>query len=151
MHSFTRWKKIITISCGLITGACCMHSVADIYVIVNNANPTPSITKKQTIDIFMGKTKSFSDGVHIQAIDQPADTKTRKEFYKNLTGKSLAYVNAYWARLFYTGRNQPPLDHFPDSNAIIYEVTKNNHAIAYIEADTPPEGVKIVYLLTEKD
>ena len=120
---------------------------ADIHVIVHKDNAINSLNKKQTIDIFMGRTRSFADGTRAYTIDQPVHSKTRATFYKSLTGKSVTFVNAYWARLFYTGRRRPPADHFKTSEDILAEVSKNVHAIAYFEGDTLPKNTKIVLTL----
>ena len=107
------------------------NSHADIHVIVNKNAPFDTLTQKQCIDIFMGKSRKFEDGQKIEAIDQNKESPIRADFYTKLTGKSLTFVNAYWARLFYTGRVQPPKDSFANSEEIIQEVAKNMGAIAY--------------------
>lgn len=120
---------------------------ADIYVIVNKDNSIESLEQKQVIDIFMGKASQFENGLSAYTIDQPSNSKIKEAFYKRLTGKPIAYVNAYWARLFYTGRKTPPADHFKSSDEIITEVRNNKNAIAYIESATKPENVKVVLTL----
>lgn len=124
-----------------------LSSQADIYVIVNKDNPINKISNKQTIDIFMGKKKRFVHGEQSFPIDQPDKSNTKAEFYKLLTGKSVAYVNAYWARLFYTGRNTPPADNFKSTKAILDEVSTNSEAIAYVKKQDLPDTIKVVLTL----
>ncbi len=121
--------------------------LADIYVIVNPDNPVEALDKKQTIDIFMGRTKAFQNGQLINAIDQPKASPLREDFYTTLTGKSLAYVNTYWARLFYTGRNQPPEDHYKNDEEIVDAVAKDRNAIAYVSMDSLTPDVKVAFTI----
>ncbi len=137
--------RILTCSILCMFLHCVVH--ADIYVIVNTENPIKELNKKQTIDIFMARTQSYSSGLRTYAIDQPNTSELREHFYKSLTGKSVAYVNSYWARLFYTGRKRPPADHFKNSEDIIAEVARNKSAIAYVEAESLPENAKVVMVL----
>lgn len=84
----------------LVTQVC--H--ADIYLIVNKNSPAQELSKKQVVDIYLGKNRSFENGKYIQTIDHRKSSKLREDFYHKLTGKPISFVNAYWARLFYTGR-----------------------------------------------
>ena len=58
----------------------------------------------------------------------------RAEFYESLTGKNIADIDAYWARLRYSGRATPP-QALEDSKDIIEKVSKINAAIAYLPQD----------------
>lgn len=132
------------LACTILSVCTASTAMADMYIIVNATNPTVELNKKKAIDIFMGRTKAFKGGISIQAIDQPKSSPTRELFYTTLTGKSLVYVNAYWARLFYSGRNRPPKDSFANEDEIIEEVATNQQAIAYVADVTDNPNIKIV-------
>jgi hypothetical protein len=59
-------------------------------------------------DIFLGKTARFPDGSQAVPVDQSEGTIVRDEFYNKLVGKSAAQMKAYWSKIIFTGRGQPP-------------------------------------------
>ena len=121
---------------------------ADILVIVNTQNPLATLEKKQVVDLFMGRVSAFPDGGSAQTLDLKTGTPLRADFYKRLTGKSEAQVDAYWATLVFAGRMSPPKQ-FSDDQALIGEVSKNKTAIAYVARQPLPNGVKVVMELTQ--
>ncbi len=121
---------------------------ADILVIVNAQNPVATLEKKQVVDLFMGRVSAFPGGAPAQTLDLKTGTPLRADFYKRLTGKSEAQVDAYWATLVFAGRMSPPKQ-FIDDLALIGEVTKNKMAIAYVSRQVLPGGVKVVIELPQ--
>jgi ABC-type phosphate transport system substrate-binding protein len=116
---------------------------ADILVIANAQNPETSLSKKQVVDLFMGRVSAFPSGQAAITLDYKAGTPLRSEFYKILTGKNEAQVDAYWATLVFAGRMTPP-QQLADSSATINEVSQNRAAIAYIERQPLPTRVKVL-------
>ena len=121
---------------------------AGIVVIVHPDNPVNSLSRNQVIDIFMGRFTCFPNGSIALPIDQAPDCQTRNDYYRLLVGKSVSQVNAYWARLLFTGRATPPRP--LDSAVKVLEAVSNNRdAIAYINEQDSTASVKIVYRLEE--
>jgi ABC-type phosphate transport system substrate-binding protein len=116
---------------------------ADILVIVNAQNTVTRLEKKQVIDLFMGRVSAFPQGGPAQTLDLRPGTPLRADFYRRLTGKSEAQVDAYWATLVFAGRMSPPRQ-FSDDRQLIAEVQKNKSAIAYVSRQALPAGVKVV-------
>lgn len=116
---------------------------ADILVIVNAQNAVTRLEKKQVIDLFMGRVSAFPQGGPAQTLDLKPGTPLRADFYRRLTGKSEAQVDAYWATLVFAGRMSPPRQ-FSDDRQLIAEVQKNKSAIAYVSRQALPAGVKVV-------
>ena len=116
---------------------------AEILVIVNAQNPHLQLERKQVVDIFMGRVSTFPGGAPAQAFDLKAGSPGRATFYKILTGKSEAQVDAYWATLVFAGRMSPPRQVDSDQ-ALIKAVAANPAAIAYIPRQPLPAGVKVV-------
>lgn len=121
---------------------------ADILVIVNAQNSVAALEKKQVVDLFMGRVSAFPGGAPAQTLDLKTGTPLRADFYKTLTGKSEAQVDAYWATLVFAGRMSPPKQ-FADDHALIGEVAKNKTAIAYVSRQPLPHGVKVVMELIQ--
>lgn len=116
---------------------------ADILVIVNAQNSVSALEKKQVVDLFMGRVAAFPGGAPAQTLDLKTGTPLRADFYKRLTGKSEAQVDAYWATLVFAGRMSPPKQ-FTDDHALIGEVANNKMAIAYVARRPLPGSVKVV-------
>jgi hypothetical protein len=116
---------------------------ADILVIVNAQNTVTRLEKKQVIDLFMGRVSAFPQGGPAQTLDLRPGTPLRADFYRRLTGKSEAQVDAYWATLVFAGRMSPPRQ-FSNDRQLIKEVKENRSAIAYVSRQALPTGVKVV-------
>lgn len=117
--------------------------MADMVVVVNKENNTTELTKSQIIDLFMGRHQNFPNGETAFPIDHPPSSETRAEFYRKLVNKSVAEVNAYWARLLFTGRASPPRV-FSDSAAIKKAVSENRGGIGYIDSSELDDSVKVI-------
>jgi hypothetical protein len=133
----------------LIVSLFCCASYADadadvdLVVIVNPDNKVSQMKKNEVVDLFMGRYVIFPTGVSALPLDQPVTSETRKRFYDLLTGKSVAQVNAYWARLIFTGRASPPRV-MPDVETTLRVVRENKDAIAYIPKNDLDSTVKVV-------
>jgi len=96
----------------------------------------------------MGRFTNFPNGRIALPIDQAPDSQTRSDYYRLLVGKSVPQVNAYWARLLFTGRATPPRP-LDSATKVIEAVGNNRDAIAYINEQECSDSVKIVYRLEE--
>lgn len=115
---------------------------AEIVVIGNLENELVSLTKKQVQAIFMGRTRSFSNGIRALPIDE---VHLRSEFYENLTQRPIQQIDAYWARITFSGQSSPPPVK-KDQQSIIDEVKKSKGKIAYINKDLLDETqVKVLF------
>lgn len=123
---------------------------AEILVIVNAQNSITALEKKQVMDLFMGRVSAFPNGQAAETLDLKTGTPLRAHFYKTLTGKNEAQVDAYWATLIFAGRMSPPKQ-LADEKTLIAEVADNAEAIAYVTRQTLPKNVKIVMELPARE
>ncbi len=131
---------------------CCLAAVevqADIAVVVNPENQVRKLNKREVTDLFMGRDAAFPGGMTALPLDLPLGDQTRDIFYKKISGKSVAEVNAYWARLIFRGRATPP-QVAPGKKEVTEMVANNRNAIAYINIRDVTSKVKIVYLIRER-
>jgi hypothetical protein len=63
-----------------------------------------------------------------------------------VAGKSPALLKAYWSKMVFTGRGQPPRD-APDSTAVRTAVAENTSMIGYIDRDALDASVRPVLVL----
>jgi hypothetical protein len=95
------------------------------------------------VDIFLGKASHFPDGSQVLPVDQVEGSAAREEFYLKFASKSPAQIKAYWSKIIFTGRGQPP----PEvSNGAEVKKFIANHpdAIGYIEQKRVDDSVKVV-------
>lgn len=116
---------------------------AEIVVVVNRDNPVESFSRRDLVDLYMGRVQHFSDGNLALRLDLPPDSKIRTEFYRQLVNKSVAEVNAYWARLLFTGRASPP-QVISNSADVLKAVRENRNAIGYLDSSEVDDSVKVV-------
>jgi ABC-type phosphate transport system substrate-binding protein len=119
-------------------------AAADVAVIANVRNPLDGLTGKQVQDIFLGRTRSFPNDRFALPIDQ--SSPLRSEFYQRLTGRSLEQINAYWARILFTGQASPPL-RVPDDAAVLRTIRENEGAIGYIDKSQADGSVRVLLIL----
>jgi len=149
-----RGHRIVLLMLALLliptAGAC-----AEIVVIVNAHNPVTRLTRNQLIDLYMGRQLNFPNGDPALPIDQAAGSGLRGRYYQALVGKSEAGINAYWARLLFSGIASPPRV-MPTSESTLQIVRENVAAIAYVEAtgagkEIHDNRIKIVFSFDEKN
>lgn len=119
---------------------------AQVVVIVHPDNPLSTLTRSQLVDIYMGRSMNFPHGEKALPIDLSSSSKIRESYYQMLIHKSISQVNAFWARLMFSGRATPP-QVLPDNASVIDEVMNNPSAIAYIDIQYLNDDVKVVYRL----
>lgn len=109
--------------------------------------PAPALTAKDVTDLYLGRTRNLSNGQAVVPLDNPAASAIRARFYKALTGKAITDINAYWARLLFTGQSSPP-QHMADTAALLDAVRSSPFMMAYVEQSQVPNpealGLKIV-------
>lgn len=124
---------------------------ADIVVIVHPENPVRSMTPKQVSDFYMGRARHFQLGedqapLAATIYELPADSAVRETFFRLLNGMSLSQLNAYWARLRFSGEVLPPAT-VADSRSVLDTVSRNRNAIGYVDATAVNDSVRVVLRL----
>ena len=122
------------------------YTMADIYVIVNKENTIQQLDKNDVIELYMGRTRFFKTGFRALAVDVALGDSVRSDFYRDLIHKSVAEVQAYWARLLFTGRATPPFQIEKDIDVINF-VSENISAIGYVSESVLNDSVKVVYVI----
>ncbi|HET8868838.1 MAG TPA: hypothetical protein VFM48_00185 [Aquabacterium sp.] len=121
---------------------------ADVYVIVNAVNSIHPLSRKEAVDLFMGRTRTYPNGDFVLACDLPRDSAVRASFYDALTGMTQAQLNSYWSRLMFTGQVMPP-QMIQTEQGVIEMVRRNPGAIAYVGQEPQDRGVRVVLTIKE--
>ena len=117
----------------------------DVVAVVSAKSPVTALTTSQVADIFLGKTSRFPDGSQAVPIDQPEDSPERDRFYAQVAGKSAAQVKAYWSKIIFTGRGQPPMQ-AANGREVKKMIAQNPAAIGYIDPSLVDDSVRVVAL-----
>ncbi|MGZ8256440.1 MAG: hypothetical protein ACXW1C_01410 [Gallionella sp.] len=112
-----------------------------IAIIGNQEGDLGNLTRKQVVDIYMGRTSVLANGAFPVPVDYQGNIALRERFYQLMTGKSLAQINAYWARMSFTGQSNPARM-LSDPKAMLRAVGKNPDALGYVEKNEVSTTVK---------
>jgi ABC-type phosphate transport system substrate-binding protein len=126
--------------------ASAIYAEPDITIIANSNNELGSLTRKQVADIYMGRITSLPNGSIPLPLDYQGDSEVRTRFYQSMTGKNMAQINAYWARLSFTGQANPPR-RLADKASILHVVEKNPGALGYVDSVAPDTNVTPVLII----
>jgi len=121
---------------------------ADFYIVVHAANPQHSLTQKEAVDLFMGRSRAFANGDFALIFDLPRDNPRRAAFYEALTGLGAAQVNSYWSRLMFSGQSVPP-QALPDEAAMARILRRNPSALGWLSKEPTEPGLRTVLVLKE--
>lgn len=138
--------------CALLTlvavFGCTVAAAADLVVIVNPGSGVRSMTRDEVAKVFMARYRQLPSGTTALPMDLGPDSLERKDFYMRLLGKQLPDINAYWARLLFSGRASPP-HQVANSAAAVDAVAENKGAIAYIDKRQVDTRVRVVLELDD--
>ena len=129
---------------GLLLGLTSNIAMADVVVVVSAKSPVVALSKAQVEDIFLGKTIRFPSGAEAVVIDQAEGSAVRNEFYDKVFGKSAAQIKAYWSKIIFTGRGQPPPS-VSNTIEMLKRISANPAAIGYIDREMMNDSVRVVY------
>jgi len=120
--------------------------LAEVLVVTGANSPPVTLSKEQISDIFLGKITSLPDGHRVAPIDQPESNPLRNEFYLKVANKSAAQAKALWAKLYFTGRGEPPHEAKNDDD-IKKIVNSTRGAIGYIDQSAVDKSVKVLLIV----
>lgn len=123
-------------------------TTGDWVLIANPKARIGRLTQDEVTNIFLGRYRRLASGVTAEPLDQPADSALRARFYRQLVDKSLAEINAYWARLVFSGKTRPP-GVASSSEDAIQRVSLHPETLAYVEKSRVDARVVIVFEIVE--
>jgi len=129
----------LTMSAGLA-------AAAELVVVVSARSPVTTMRADQVADIFLADSLRFPDGREASAIDLSVGSPLRDEFYAKVANRSPALMKAYWTKMIFTGRGQPPRE-LPNSAAVRKLVADNPAMIGYIERSALDNSVRVVLVV----
>ncbi len=117
---------------------------ADVVAVVSAKSPVTTLSMSQVADIFFGRVSRFPNGLQAFPVDQAEGAAIRDEFYSKVVGKNAAQIKAYWSKIIFTGRGQPP-PIVANNIEMKKRISENPAAIGYIDRALVDESVRVVF------
>jgi hypothetical protein len=136
-------RRTAVVALGLAFSLASMMTVADVVVVVSAKSATVTLSRTQLADIFMGRVSHFPNGARAVPIDQLDGSAAREQFYARIAGRTPAQMKAYWSKIIFTGRGQPPTE-VSDGAELKRSLATNADAIGYMDASLVDASVRVV-------
>ncbi len=117
---------------------------ADIAVIGNKAIAADSLSARQVSKLWLGKLKFIPGGGKPVVVDQTSGTPVYNNFYKNIVKKNSSQLKAYWAKIIFSGKGEPPRVMLNDA-AVIEWVASTSGGLGYVDSKSVNETVKVLF------
>lgn len=125
-------RRVGSVVVCLLLVLACSNAMAEVVTVVSSNSPVTVLSRSQIADIFLGRLRRFPNGIAALPIDQPEGSAVRDEFYAKFAAKSPAQIKAYWSKIIFTGRGQPP-PVVTNGAELKRRIAENTAAIGYID------------------
>jgi ABC-type phosphate transport system substrate-binding protein len=112
-------------------------------IIINIANSTASLSKKDISALFLKKKTKWDSGTPVTPVDLGSNSKVRESFTQEIHEKSVGAIRSFWQQAAFAGIASAPPEKTTDQEVIDF-VKKNPGAIGYVSAATQTNEVKIL-------
>lgn len=119
---------------------------AALAIIAHLSNNAAGITAEEAAQIWLGKSRELANGRRVAPVDQNAASASRAKFYKSVVKKDERELKAYWSKLIFTGKGQPPPE-IGDDAAVQDWVASNPDAIGYVDGKFVNSSVKVLLIV----
>lgn len=138
------WVLLLALTASTLGGAADGVETPGCKVIVNAEVDGAAVPRDLLADIFLKKVNRWGDGLPIKAVDQSMSSDVRRQFTRNILGRSSAEMLNYWVQQINKG-TRPPAVMESDVEVLEY-VAGTPGAIGYVSEDTTLDGEDIKVL-----
>jgi len=117
---------------------------AEIVVVMSAKSNVNNLSKDNVSGVFLGKTSTLPDGNQAVPIEQVDGQEAYKEFHRIVTEKSDSQLNAYWAKMVFSGKGNPPRE-VANSAEVLKLIADDPSMIGYLEKSAVNRTVKVVF------
>ena len=128
---------------GLALSLASVPAMGDVVAVVSARSTVTTLSKSQVADLFLGRANRFPNGVRAIPIDQVDGSVVHDEFYAKFADKTAAQLKAYWSKIIFTGRGQPP-PAVSNSVEMKRRLIENPAAIGYMEQNLVDSSIRVV-------
>ena len=118
-------------------------------IIVHASNPNSKLTKEDVSKLFLKKVKRWKESDEaVLPVDLVEDSPVREKFSKEIHGRKISSIKAYWQKQIFSGRGVPPEEKKSDEEVLEY-VSENAGAIGYISesVEIEEDTVKVLEIV----
>jgi hypothetical protein len=126
--------------------ALAMPAWADGIAVIAHPSTKASINREDLMRLYMGKSKSLSDGSPATALYLKEGLPVRRAFDSQVLNRQPAQVKAYWAQQIFTGRGTPPPERVTET-AMLESVATTPGTIGFVSASAVTPSVKVLLTL----
>lgn len=119
---------------------------AELAIIGHPDNAEAALGQSQVTQIYLGKVKHFPGGAPTKPVDQSPDSAARQAFYAKVIGKSETQIKAYWTKMIFSGKANPPQEMGGDQEVKQW-VAGHPEALGYIDAKAVDASVKVLLIV----
>jgi hypothetical protein len=130
----------------LLASAPAWPAESHLVIVVNPDSGVSRITWDEARNLFLGRQKRLSSGLPAVTVEQDDPPGIRSRFYLMIAHKDLSEINAYWARLYFTGQAHPPKQ-AGTADEVIRRVAADRGAIGLLEWAKVDHRVRVVLAL----
>jgi ABC-type phosphate transport system substrate-binding protein len=112
-------------------------------VIVNPRNSASSLERTFAQDAFLKRIKRWPNGATLRPVDREASSNARRRFSREVLGRSVEAVKAYWQQRIFSGRDVPP-PQFDHNQKVVSYVLEHEGAVGYVSGDADLRGCRVV-------
>lgn len=128
----------------LLVGASMVR--AEVVVVMDARTGAEALSREDAINIFLGRRRVLPGGEAAFPVDLPGSSDLRAVFYRKLVDKGVSEINAYWARLHFTGKTRPPAEVASFDEVTAY-VLGTKGGIGYLPREQVDRRLRIVLSL----
>jgi ABC-type phosphate transport system substrate-binding protein len=121
------------------------RAASDVIVIVSVQSQVTTMTPDQVAALFLGKIAALPDGTKLAPLNQLEGAPIRDEFYSRVVGKTPSQVKAFWSKMIFSGKGQPPAE-LNDDTAVRKNVAAHPGTVGYIDRANLDATVRAVTL-----
>lgn len=111
-------------------------------IVVHPSN-VANFDVKEVERLFLGKSKKFSNGKEAIPIVLSSDSVVQENFNLKILDKSSQQLVAYWAKMIFTGKRQPPKEAASEED-ILSLVRENPNTIGIVGDEASINDLKVV-------
>ncbi len=93
--------------------------------------------------MFLNKAKAFPSGTQAKPLALSEGEAATEEFNGKVLNKTASQLTAFWSKLVFTGKGQPPESMGSDAD-VVAAVASNPNAIGFIDASAVNDSVRVV-------
>ncbi len=135
-------KQIIS-SFAIVAIFMSINAFAGSVIITNKATGVDSLSKGEVKALFLKKKKTFPNGEKVIVGDQNEKSDIRKEFSKEVLGKSTKKLKRYWTKRIFSGKGKPPKV-IGNDIAMKKWVSSTPNSLGYIDKKSIDSTIKVV-------